>query len=43
MILKRGINDMLFKKKQIKFLAAESGKLTYIHERLHKAHGEAAL
>jgi len=43
MILKRGIIDVLLKKTEIKFLAAEGGKLTYIHERLLKAHGEAAL
>jgi len=42
-ILKRGINDVLLKQKEIKLLAAGGEKLTYIHERLLKAHGEAAL
>lgn len=34
---------MLLKQTEIKFLAAEGEKLTYIHEWLLQVHGEAAL
>ena len=43
MILKQGINDVFLKQAVTKFLASEGEKLTYIYERLLKAHGEAAV